>query len=73
MDQLTDLPGKDIREKMINFIRKHYADTLGNDIDLLDPRASARAFLMPEVSPSLSRPTRSCEGRIGCRPRSSSA
>lgn len=36
MDQLTELPGKDIREKMINFIRKHYADTLGSDLDLLD-------------------------------------
>ena len=35
MNELTDLPGKDIREKMINFIRHHYKDTLGNDVDLL--------------------------------------
>lgn len=36
MDELTELPGKDIREKMINFIRRHYADTLGDDVGLLD-------------------------------------
>jgi hypothetical protein len=36
MDELSDLPGKDIREKMINFIRKHYTDTLGDDVNLLE-------------------------------------
>lgn len=36
MDTLNELPGKDIREKMINFIRKHYTQTLGDDVDLLD-------------------------------------
>lgn len=36
MNELSDLPGKDIREKMIHFIRKHYKDTLGKDVGLLD-------------------------------------
>lgn len=36
MDELRDLPGKDVREKMINFIRKHYTDTLGDDVNLLE-------------------------------------
>ncbi len=36
MNELTELPGKDIREKMINFIKKHYTDTLGSDVDLLE-------------------------------------
>lgn len=36
MNDLNELPGKDIREKMINFIKKHYSDTLGGDVNLLD-------------------------------------
>lgn len=36
MDSFDDLPGRDIREKMINFIRKHYSGTLGEDVALLD-------------------------------------
>ncbi len=36
MDSLDELPGRDVREKMIHFIKKHYTRTLGEDVRLLD-------------------------------------
>ncbi len=33
---LNELDGRTIRDKMIHFIKKYYADTLGDDLRLLD-------------------------------------
>ncbi len=36
LDKLAHLDGGDVREKMINFIRRHFSDILGEDVKYLD-------------------------------------